>query len=155
MSIRHDSHSHHPCAMAPFVTRKNAGEVSGLHLLHVADQVTAGVGDLLSFSVWVLNSTHEVLTDVTVRLRSFTNGEMETLQYTTRPNTDALAGGILNPMRALNHALTYEVTSKDAIHGDLLISAIQVELTSPVHGPLIGESDAHVRIRVPSREEEQ
>ena len=152
MSKHHPSFNDFPCPLASFTALGLNVEVPGLYMVYASDKATARHGDLLSFSVWIMNSTPETLTDVTVILRSLTNGEMERLEYTTQPHQDALTGGTLGPVGALNHILTYEVTLADANYGDTLISALQVELISPTRGKLVSECDAHVLIRKPALE---
>lgn len=149
MTIHHPPSDGLPCPLAAFTSPGSEEEIHGIHLVYVVDQAGAAEGDLLTFSLWIMNSTAETLGDVTLTLLSLTNEDGAQLSYIVQPTAASLSGLSLGPFSALNYTLAYQVSRADAQHGGLLISAIQTTLLSPSHGKLISECDALVAVRAP------
>lgn len=127
-----------------FSARDSTLEVPGLSLVHLVNKSTAGAGDKLLFTAWILNSTNETLTDVNLIMRSFTNESLEQLQYDTQPSEKLLKGRVLGPRQSLQYSFTYRVLPGDIADSGLMVSALGAELTSSVRGRLISECDAIV-----------
>lgn len=130
------------CPLANFRAVESGREIHGIDLAYLVDKSTATLGETLKFTIWVLNATAHTLTDINIQLRSFTNEQMQPLQFLTRPTDREMTGRTLLPGRSLNLALTYMVDSADLEYEGLIISALQAELTSPEHGLLRSECDA-------------
>ncbi|WP_104092555.1 hypothetical protein [Arthrobacter sp. GMC3] len=129
-------------SLAGFTSADSGIEVSGIKLVQLVDTAMAIPGERLHFTTWILNATSETLTEVTLRLRSFTNELADQLQYTTGPCPPVLTGGILEPGESLSYSFSYEVTQRDIQEPGYLISALQSELSSPSLGRLFSECDA-------------
>ncbi|ALV47844.1 hypothetical protein MB46_19410 (plasmid) [Arthrobacter alpinus] len=121
-------------------------DIEGISLVYLVDKDVAGAGELLTFTAWILNGTSDTLTDVCLRLRSLRNGGLDWLEYTSQPSDKDLAGRVLGPRRSLHYTLTYLVTQEDVTHADVIISALQAELTSPRAGRINSECDALVAV---------
>lgn len=123
--IRHDEQQPALCGFTPV---GSTVDVAGIHLVHVASQDEAKTGDLVAFTAWILNATTEVLTNVTLRLRSFTNENADQLDYLSQPPANELAGRTLGPRQALTYRFSYKVTERDVQPPGLLISALEAVL---------------------------
>ena len=137
------------CPMAGFFAHGGDTEVAGISLVHMAAQDAAKAGDLVTFTAWILNATSEVLMDVSLHLRSFTNERGDPLEYRTKPQAAELAGRTLGPRQALKYHFSYNVTDRDVEEPGLLISALRAELMPPGKGRIFSECDALVSIAVP------
>jgi len=137
------------CPMAGFFAREGAIEVAGISLVHMAEHDAAKAGNLITFTAWILNATSEVLMDVSLNLRSFTNEQGDRLEYRTKPEAAELTGRTLGPRRALKYHFSYEVTNRDVEEPGLLISALRADLMTPSKGRIFSECDALVSIAVP------
>jgi hypothetical protein len=138
-----------PFPLAGFTPPDSDEDVDGINLVYLVDKAEASPGELLTFTAWILNGTAETLTDVSLRLRSLQNGGLDRLRYTRQPNTKELVGRVLGPRQSLSFTLSYRVTAEDQRHQDMIISALQVELTSPKAGRLHSECDAMVAVSTP------
>ncbi|ALV45345.1 hypothetical protein MB46_07410 [Arthrobacter alpinus] len=116
----------------------------------MAAQVSAKVGDLLTFTAWILNATNLVLTDASLHLCSFTNELGEQLNYGTEPQAVELVRRTLGPRQALKYCLIYVVTKRDLEEPGLLISALRADLVTPGRGRAFRECDALISVAVPS-----
>jgi hypothetical protein len=134
------------CPLAPFFPQGGTTEVVGISLAHMAGGDSAEVGDLITFTTWILNATTEALTDVTLHLRSFTNEHGDHLSYRTEPMAAELTGRTLGPRQALKYYFSYEVTQRDVPEPGLLISALRADLVAPSHGRIYSECDAFVTV---------
>lgn len=132
--------------LAGFRQSGTGEDIDGISLVYLVDKDVAGAGELLTFTAWILNGTSETLTDVCLRLRSLQNGRADWLQYTSQPSATELAGRVLGPRRSLHYTLSYRVTQEDVTHEDVIISALQAELTSPRDGRIHSECDALVAV---------
>lgn len=121
-------------------------DVPEVALVYLADPAEAAVGETVKFTAWLLNSTDETLTDISLLLRSLTNGRLDHLAYATTPTAAELSGRTLGPRQSLNFTLTYTATAADASGDGPLLSALRTELSSPSHGRLVNESDAYAHI---------
>lgn len=120
--------------------------VPGIHLLYSVDKPTARVGETLTFTAWIVNSTDEALSEVSLSPRSFTNDHLEYLDYTAQPLHHELGGHTVGPQQTLHLTWSFTVTPSDGQAHGLLISALQARVSSPRFGPLISECDAYSRI---------
>lgn len=132
-----------PCPLAEFVASGTSDGIEGVSLVHLADSKLVQVGQVVTFTAWILNASSEVLTNVTVELGSFTNEANDTLVFDSQPTDAKLSSQTLLPGRALTHTFTYRVKAADTQHGGLLINALKVRMTSPDHGALVSECDAY------------
>ncbi|ALV47855.1 hypothetical protein MB46_19470 (plasmid) [Arthrobacter alpinus] len=130
--------------LAGFAPSQGDPELPGVNLLYVVDKPTAGTGEHLTFTAWILNSSAEVLTDINLHLRSFTNSLLEPVHYKTQPSIRAMNHRFLAPHRSISFTFTYVVGEGDVVYDGLLISALQVSLLSPSRGRLHSECDAMV-----------
>lgn len=136
--------------LAGFSQSQGDPEFPGINMTYVADKHTADVGETITFTAWILNSTSEKLTEVNLNLRSFTNSRLDSLQYTTQPEPSEITDRVLPPRRSLSLNFTYVVEAGDVQHAGLLISALQANLLSPSQGRLHSECDAWVDMELAS-----
>jgi hypothetical protein len=136
--------------LAGFFPQGGTTGVAGINLVYMAGQDTAEVGDLITFTAWILNATSQVITDVSLHLRSFTNELGDQLKYRTEPQVTEMAERTLAPQEVLKYYFSYEVTKRDVEEPGLLISALQAELESPSKGTLFSECDALVSVAPPN-----
>lgn len=146
------SHKHQPieglsCPTSGFSLSYNDPMVPGISLIYMADKAAAGVGELLTFTAWILNSTGESLHDVNFRMRSLTNPGLEHLQYRSQPSKAMIRNRILLPRRSVSCMLAYQITAADVQQPGVLISAIQASVVSPSKGRLYSECDALIDMR--------
>jgi hypothetical protein len=138
-----------PFPLAGFTPPDSDEDVDGINVVYLVDRAVAGPGELLTFTAWILNGTAETLTDVSLRLRSLQNGGLAQLECISQPSIKELVGRVLGPRQSLSFTLSYRVTEEDQRHQDMIISALQVELTSPNAGRLHSECDAMVAVSTP------
>ncbi|SEF13218.1 hypothetical protein SAMN04489740_4346 [Arthrobacter alpinus] len=136
--------------LAGFFPDDGGTEEAGISLVHMAAQDSAKVGDLLTFTAWILNATNLVLTDVSLHLCSFTNELGEQLNYRTEPQTVEFVRRTLGPRQALKYCFSYVVTERDLEEPGLLISALRADLVMPGRGRVFSECDALISVAVPS-----
>lgn len=122
--------------------------IPGIELVYSVDRFSAGVGEALTFTAWVLNSRDEALTNVCLILRSLTNSQLDPLQYTTQPTSAAITQRDIEPYTCLTSSFTYVLEPQDVIHQGVLISSLQVILVSPSQGQLLAECDAIVAMEI-------
>ena len=144
MPFQHPPTEGLPCPLAGFASSHDSFEHPGINLVYVVDKHTAGAGEKLLFTAWILNSSEEILTGVNLHLRSFTNSILEPVRYATQPTSFAMTNRVLGPRRSISFTFSYVITPEDAVHTGQLISALQVSLTSPSQGRLHSECDAMV-----------
>lgn len=120
--------------------------VPGIHLLYSVDKPTARVGETLTFTAWIVNSTDESLSEVSLSPRSFTNDHLEYLEYTVQPLPHELGGHTVGPQQTLHLAWSFRVTPPVGLAHGLLISALQARVSSPRFGSLVSECDAYSTI---------
>lgn len=119
---------------------------AAIALVHFADKYSARAGDSVSFTAWILNDSDEPVKGVQLIQRSLTNGNSETLAYTTEPSKWDLYIPHLAPGESTQLRFTYVVQHSDVIHGGEIISAMEVRATSS-NGPLADECEAVVHVR--------
>lgn len=132
------------CPLGRFSASSEAPTVPGIDLVYTVDRSTAGVGETLTFTAWVLNSRDERLSDVCLSLRSLTNSQLDSLKYTTQPTSAEITQRVIEPYRCLTASFTYVLDSEDVAHAGVLISSLRASVVSPSHGILHSESDAIV-----------
>lgn len=120
---------------------------AGVRLVHYAHKATAAPHDTLTYSAWVINDSGEVLTDVTLVLRSFTNAGLEELSYATGPSV--LSFGPMPAGGETEFVFTYVVTENDQSHAGELISAMAVQALTVTGARLWDEYDAITPISFP------
>lgn len=135
------------CPLGRFSASPEAPRVSGIDLVYTVDRSTAGVGETLTFTAWILNSRDERLSDVGLSLRSLTNSQLVPLQYTTQPTSAEITQRVIEPYRCLTASFTYVIDREDVTHAGVLISSLQASLISPSHGILHSECDAIVGMK--------
>lgn len=128
-------------------TEPGSRPLSGLLLLHYSDRRVAVPSQVITFGASVINETDEVLKNVSLVCRSFTNAEMKNLSYTKRPRPEELILPEMPPGAVREWTFTYRVHCDDASgpYGDL-ISALGVEATLPGGKRLWDECDSAVSI---------
>lgn len=114
-------------------------------VVYFADRDEASPGDTITFTLWVINGAEEVVAEVIVLPRSFTNAGMESLTYTSAATT--LSSGPLSPGETWRVSFTYEVTANDSECGGELISAMFIHAYPTIQSDVWIEADALVRMR--------
>ncbi|WAH95739.1 hypothetical protein [Arthrobacter sp. MMS18-M83] len=142
---RHESPPSHATAPGVFLACPLHG--TGVRLVHYAHKATAAPHDTLTYSAWVINDSGEVLTDVTLVLRSFTNAGLEELSYATGPS--ALSFGPMPAGGETELVFTYVVTENDQSHAGELISAMAVQAVTASGTRHWDEHDAITPISFP------
>jgi hypothetical protein len=126
--------------------RSNDGaDKPSIALIHFADRFTATTGETISFTAWILNDSREDLSEISLIRRSFTNANLENLNYDTGPRTQDLARESLAPGESVELHLTYVVREEDVIHRGEIVSAMQVRARS-TSGIIWDECDAVVQV---------
>lgn len=120
---------------------------TGVRLVHYAHKASAAPHDTLTYSAWVINDSGEVLTEVTLLLRSFTNAGLEELRYATGPSV--LSFGPMPAGGETEFVFTYVVTENDQSHAGELISAMAVQAVTVTGTKLWDEHDAITPISLP------
>lgn len=118
----------------------------GVDLVHLADRDDVRVGETITFTAWLLNSSDEVLTDICLGPRPRADGSLDGLDYVAAPAAAELSGRTLAPGRSLNFTMKYVAKPADAEAGGLLVSGLRLELSSPSRGRLAVEADAFAQV---------
>lgn len=116
--------------MATFTAPTSGQSLQGLSLVYWVNKSVAHVGDVLTFTARILNSSKESLTGLTLEPRSATDASLDSLSSANQPARKALAGSTLHPASSLTYSFNYEVRPSDVVHGRLLISDMRAALTS-------------------------
>ncbi len=95
-----------------------------------ADKSVAATGETIIFSAWIINDSTGQLRNVYLIPRSFTNGGMESLDYTSRPLDKDLHIGKLCAGESTMLSFSYVVSASDHRHEGELISAMGVTAMS-------------------------
>lgn len=124
--------------------------LTGITLVHVADMFEASPSQRITFTTWVMNDTHDTLSEVSLVPRSFTNAGLEDLSYAMEPPAPERRLETLPPGETASWTFTYLVTEQDLSHGGELVSAMGVQARNPTAGTLWDECDAEV-VLIPAR----
>lgn len=116
--------------MATFTAPMSGQNLQGLSLVYWVNKSVAHVGDVLTFTARIVNSSKESLTGLTLDTRSATDKSLDSLSSASQPARKALAGCTLHPASSMTYSFNYEVKPSDVVHGRLLVSDMRAALTS-------------------------
>lgn len=100
------------------------GDGHGLKLLNSCSTVFASLGDQVIASIYILNVGLEVLQDVRLVPRQFSNADMTELAYSDFPCDEELNIGTLLPGTHRVWNCHYRVTAADVLSGGPIISSL-------------------------------
>lgn len=123
------------------------GALHGLTLLHTCRTGTAGSGELVTFSMYLLNVGTEALDGVRLVPRRFSNADMAVLEYTDFPAAEDLNVGTLLPGTHVGWTARYRVSCPDVLSGGPIISSMAATAITRDGLLVRDESDAILNVQ--------
>ncbi|MHA7305557.1 hypothetical protein ACX80E_09975 [Arthrobacter sp. TMN-49] len=133
----------------PYVGQAQPPEVMprrGLTLLHTTCSAVAGLGQLVTFTSYVINEGSEPLEHVRLVLMSLSNANMAHLRYSSSPAIEELKVGALAPAGYAKWQSQYTVTQLDVAGGGPVVSAMAVMAVAQDGTELRDEGDVVLEV---------
>lgn len=125
------------------------GDGHGLKLLNSCSTASASMGEQIIASICILNVGLEVLQDVRLVPRQFSNADMTELAYSGFPCEEELNIGTLLPGTHRFWICHYQVTAADVLSGGPIISSLAATAITPDGDPVRDECDLILEVRWP------